>query len=84
MRVTALCDGEFTNDFDLSNYIQQQDGWTMLESSSLPEGTEILKMDDYHKIPVSVMRDTKIDKVIENKVLTTINLRQLMLLKITL
>ena len=62
--VTAICDGEFTSDFDLSDYIQHQ-----LEDAEvfliLPEGTEILKMDDYHKVPVASMRDIKINKVIE-------------------
>ena len=62
--ITALCDGEFTTDFDLSDYIQHQleDAEVFL---TLPEGTEILKMDDYHKVPVASMRDIKINKVIE-------------------
>lgn len=62
--VTALCDGEFTSDFDLSDYIQHQleDAEVFL---TLPEGTEIVKMDDYHQIPVAAIRDTKIDKVIK-------------------
>lgn len=62
--VTALCDGEFTSDFDLSDYIQHQleDAEVFL---TLPEGTEIVKMDDYHQVPVAVIRDTKIDKVIK-------------------
>ena len=62
--VTAMVDGEFTSDFDLSDYIQHQleDAEVFL---TLPEGTEILKMDDYHKVPVASMRDIKINKVIE-------------------
>lgn len=62
--VTALCDGEFTSDFDLSDYIQHQleDAEVFL---TLPEGTEIVKMDDYHQVPVATIRDTKIDKVIK-------------------
>lgn len=62
--VTALCDGEFTSDFDLSDYIQHQleDARVFL---TLPEGTEIVKMDDYHQVPVDTIRDTKIDKVIK-------------------
>ena len=62
--ITAICDGEFTTDFDLSDYIQHQleDAEVFL---TLPEGTEILKMDDYHKVPVASMRDIKINKVIE-------------------
>lgn len=62
--VAALCDGEFTSDFDLSDYIQHQleDAEVFL---TLPEGTEIVKMDDYHQVPVAVIRDTKIDKVIK-------------------
>ena len=62
--VTAMVDGEFTTDFDLSDYIQHQleDAEVFL---TLPEGTEILKMDDYHKVPVASMRDIKINKVIE-------------------
>ena len=62
--VTAMVDGEFISDFDLSDYIQHQleDAEVFL---TLPEGTEILKMDDYHKVPVASMRDIKINKVIE-------------------
>ena len=64
--VTALCDGEFTNEFDLSDYIQHQDGMEDTEIFlTFPEGTEIMKMDDYHKVPVAAMRDTKIDKIIK-------------------
>jgi hypothetical protein len=69
--VTAMVDGEFTSDFDLSDYIQHQ-----LEDAeiflTLPEGTEIMKMDNYHQVPVSVMRDLKINKLINNvnKILT--------------
>jgi hypothetical protein len=62
--VTALCDGEFTTDFDLSDYIQHQ-----LEDAeiflTLPEGTEIMKMDNYHQVPVDKMRDSKINKIIK-------------------
>ena len=62
--VTAMVDGEFTSDFDLSDYIQHQleDAEVFL---TLPEGTEIIKMDDYHKVPVSAMRDSKINKIVE-------------------
>ena len=62
--VTALVDGEFTNEFDLSDYIQHQleDAEVFL---TLPEGTQIMKMDDYHKVPVSAIRDIKIDKIIK-------------------
>ena len=62
--VTAMVDGEFTNDFDLSDYIQHQleDAEVFL---TLPEGTEIVKMDDYHKVPVAAMRDSKINKIIK-------------------
>jgi hypothetical protein len=62
--VTAMVDGEFTSDFDLSDYIQHQleDAEVFL---TLPEGTEILKMDDYHQVPVAAMRDIKINKVIK-------------------
>ena len=62
--VTAMVDGEFISDFDLSDYIQHQleDAEVFL---TIPEGTEILKMDDYHKVPVASMRDIKINKVIE-------------------
>ena len=64
--VTAMVEdsGEFTNNFDLSDYIQHQ-----LEdacvSLTLPEGTEIVKMDDYHQVPVAAMRDIKINKIIK-------------------
>lgn len=62
--VTAMVDGEFTSDFDLSDYIQHQleDAEVFL---TLPEGTEIMKMDDYHQVPVAAMRDIKINKVIK-------------------
>jgi hypothetical protein len=66
--VTAETDNGFTNDFDLSDFIQHQDD---LEDSQVyltfPEGTQIVKMDDYHQVPVAAMRDIKIDKLIENK-----------------
>jgi hypothetical protein len=58
--------GEFTSDFDLSDFIQHQDGMDEAEVFlTLPEGTKILKMDDYHKIPTAVLRDLKIDKIIK-------------------
>ena len=62
--VTAMVDDEFTSDFDLSDYIQHQleDAEVFL---TLPEGTEIVKMDDYHQVPVAAMRDIKINKVIK-------------------
>jgi hypothetical protein len=63
--VTAMYDvGEFTSDFDLDDYIQHQVEDACV-SLTLPEGTEILKMDDYHKVPVALMRDNKINKVVE-------------------
>ena len=63
--VTAMDEdsGEFTNNFDLSDYIQHQ-----LEDSevslTLPEGTEIMKM-YYHQVPVAAIRDSKINKIIK-------------------
>ena len=62
--VTAMVDGEFISDFDLSDYIQHQleDAEVFL---TLPEGTEIMKMDDYHQVPVASMRDIKINKIIK-------------------
>jgi hypothetical protein len=64
--VTAMVDGEFTSDFDLSDYIQHQDGMDEAEVFlTLPEGTEIMKMDDYHQVPVAAMRDIKINKIIK-------------------
>ena len=62
--VTAMIDGEFTSDFDLSDFIQHQmeDAEVFL---TLPEGTEIVKMDDYHQVPVATMRDIKINKIIK-------------------
>jgi hypothetical protein len=64
--VTAMVDGEFTSDFDLSDYILHQDGMDEAEVFlTLPEGTQIMKMDDYHQVPVSAMRDIKIDKIIK-------------------
>jgi len=64
--VTAMVDGEFTNKFDLSDYIQHQDGMDEADVYLvLPEGTEVMKMDDYHQVPVAAMRDIKIDKIIK-------------------
>ena len=65
--VTAMYDvGEFTNDFDLDDYILHQDGMEeAYVALTLPEGTEIVKMDDYHQVPVAAMRDIKINKVIK-------------------
>jgi hypothetical protein len=65
--VTAMYDvGEFTNDFDLDDYILHQDGMEdACVSLTLPEGTQIMKMDDYHQVPVAVMRDIKINKIIK-------------------
>jgi uncharacterized protein (DUF1778 family) len=64
--VTAMVDGEFTSDFDLSDYIQHQDGMDEAEVFlTLPEGTVIMKMDNYHQVPVAAMRDIKIDKIIK-------------------
>ena len=62
--VTAMVDGEFTSDFDLSDYIQHQleDAEVFL---TLPEGTEIMKMDDFHQVPLSILRDLKINKIIK-------------------
>lgn len=65
--VTAMYDvGEFTNDFDLDDYILHQDGMEdAYVSLTLPEGTQIMKMDDYHQVPVAAMRDIKINKIIK-------------------
>jgi hypothetical protein len=64
--ITAMVDDYFTNQFDLSDFILHQDGMDEAEVFlTLPEGTEIMKMDDYHQIPVSVLRDIKIDKIVD-------------------
>jgi len=64
--ITAMVDGEFTNGFDLDDYILHQDGMDEAEVFlTLPEGTEIMKMDDYHQVPVAAMRDIKINKIIK-------------------
>jgi len=65
--VTAMYDvGEFTNDFDLDDYILHQDGMEdAYVALTLPEGTQIVKMDDYHQVPVAAMRDIKINKIIK-------------------
>jgi hypothetical protein len=63
--VTAMVDGEFTSEFDLSDFIHHQFDDNVEVFLTLPEGTEVIKMDDYHKVPVSAMRDTKIDKIIK-------------------
>jgi uncharacterized protein (DUF1778 family) len=65
--VTAMYDvGEFTNEFDLDDYILHQDGMEdAYVSLTLPEGTQIMKMDDYHQVPVAAMRDIKINKIIK-------------------
>ena len=61
--ITAMVDGEFTSDFDLSDYIKMK--WNSEVFLTLPEGTQIVKMDNYHQVPVSVLRDIKIDKIVE-------------------
>lgn len=49
-----------------SDYILHQDGMDEAEVFlTLPEGTEIIKMDDYHKVPTAMLRDLKINKIIE-------------------
>ena len=64
--ITAMVDGEFTSDFDLSDYIQHQDEMEDSEVFlTLPEGTEIMKMGDYHQVPVAAMRESKINKIIK-------------------
>jgi hypothetical protein len=65
--VTAMYDvGEFTNEFDLDDYILHQDGMEdAYVSLTLPEGTQIMKMGDYHQVPVAAMRDIKINKIIK-------------------
>jgi hypothetical protein len=66
LQFKSVIDNGFTNDFDLSDFIHHQDD---LDNSqvylTLPEGTQIVKMDDYHKVPVAAIRDIKIDKIIE-------------------
>ena len=64
--ITAMVDGEFTSDFDLSDYIQHQDEMEDSEVFlTLPEGTEIMRMDNYHQVPVAAMRESKINKIIK-------------------
>lgn len=64
--VTAMVvDGEFTSDFDLTDYIQHQFDDDIEIFLTLPEGTEIMKMDNYHQVPVAAMRDSKINKIIK-------------------
>ena len=64
--IAAMVDGEFTSDFDLSDYIQHQDEMEDSEVFlTLPEGTEIMRMDNYHQVPVAAMRESKINKIIK-------------------
>ena len=63
--VTAMCSDESTDDFDLTDYIQHQFDDDVEIFLTLPEGTHIMKMDDYHKVPVSKIRDSKINNVIK-------------------
>jgi hypothetical protein len=64
--ITAKVYGEFTDEFDLSDFIQHQDEMDEAEVFlTLPEGTAIVKMDDYHQVPVAAIRDINIDKIIK-------------------
>jgi hypothetical protein len=63
--LTVMCSDESTADFDLSDFIHHQFDDDVEVFLTLPEGTEVIKMDDYHKVPVSAMRDSRIDKIIK-------------------
>lgn len=64
--VTAFHDGKFTNNFDINNYIQRE-----LNNAdvfiTLPEGSVVTPM-NRHNLPISILRDIKINKVIEKNV----------------
>jgi hypothetical protein len=62
--VTVMCSDESTADFDLSDFIHHQFDDDVEVFLTLPEGTEIIKMDDYHQVPISTIRDSKINKLI--------------------
>lgn len=60
--VAKTDDDDFTTDFDVDDYICHQiNGYVYL---TLPEGTTLIEMED-GKIPVSVLRDIKINNVLE-------------------
>jgi hypothetical protein len=63
--LTVMCSDESTADFDLSDFIHHQCDDDVEVFLTLPEGAEVIKMDDYHKVPVSAMRDSRIDKIIK-------------------
>jgi hypothetical protein len=64
--ITAKVYGEFTDEFYLSDFILHQDEMDEAEVFlTLPEGTTIVKMDDYHQVPVAAIRDINIDKIIK-------------------
>ena len=64
--ITAKVYGEFTDEFYLSDFILHQDEMDEAEVFlTLPEGTAIVKMDDYHQVPVAAIRDINIDKIIK-------------------
>jgi hypothetical protein len=62
--LTVMCSDESTADFDLSDFIHHQFDDDVEVFLTLPEGTEIIKMDDYHQVPISTIRDSKINKLI--------------------
>jgi hypothetical protein len=62
--VVAKTNNEFTTDFDLDDYICHQVDNCYDVYLTLPEGTTIIEMEN-HVIPLSVLRDLKIDKIIE-------------------
>jgi hypothetical protein len=63
--VTAkTSNNEFTTDFYIEDYICHQVDNCYDVYLTLPEGTTIIEMEN-HEIPLSVLRDLKIDKIIE-------------------
>ena len=63
--VTAkTSNNEFTNDFDIDDYICHQVDNCYDVYLTLPEGTTIIEMEN-HEIPLSILRDIKIDNIID-------------------
>jgi hypothetical protein len=56
-------DGDFSTDFDLSDYIAHLED-SVEVSLILPEGTTVIQMED-GKLPDDVIRDLKIDEIMK-------------------
>jgi hypothetical protein len=61
--VTSELNDKFSNDFEFNDYIQHQTGGTV--GICLPEGTQFFELNEDCSLPVSILRDIKIDTLIK-------------------